>query len=239
MLSRSFSPTTSPNAPAFSGVSGVPSRPAPTANSSEKGSPLAQYMQLAGATMSFARNAEIFGENEPADYVYSVVSGSVRTYKILNDGRRQISGFYLPGDVFGLEFGDDHAFSAEAIADSKVVVVKRGALNALAERDPAIGRDLFAVTGRELRRVQDHLILLVKTARERVVSFLLEMAERAGAEKVVALPMPRQDIADYLGLTIETVSRTLTSLEGSAAIDILTSRRIALLNRTALNRLNG
>jgi CRP/FNR family transcriptional regulator, nitrogen fixation regulation protein len=239
MLSRSFSPTTSPNAPAFSGVSGVTSRPAPMPNSSEKGSPLAQYMQLAGATMSFARNAEIFGENEPADYVYSVVSGSVRTYKILNDGRRQISGFYLPGDVFGLEFGDDHAFSAEAIADSKVVVVKRGALNALAERDPAIGRDLFAITGRELRRVQDHLILLVKTARERVVSFLLEMAERAGAEKVVALPMPRQDIADYLGLTIETVSRTLTSLEGSAAIDILTSRRIALLNRTALDRLNG
>ncbi|HWX12761.1 MAG TPA: helix-turn-helix domain-containing protein [Trinickia sp.] len=189
--------------------------------------------------MSFARNAEIFGENEPADYVYSVISGSVRTYKILNDGRRQISGFYLPGDVFGLEFGDDHAFSAEAIADSKVVVVKRSALNALAERDPAIGRDLFAITGRELRRVQDHLILLVKTARERVVSFLLEMAERAGGEKVVALPMPRQDIADYLGLTIETVSRTLTSLEGSAAIDILTSRRIALLNRTALNRLNG
>jgi CRP-like cAMP-binding protein len=196
-------------------------------------------MQLAGASMSFARNAEIYGENEPADYVYSVISGSVRTYKILNDGRRQISGFYLPGDVFGLEFGDDHAFSAEAIADSKVVVVKRSALNALAERDPAIGRDLFAITGRELRRVQDHLILLVKTARERVVSFLLEMAERAGGEKVVALPMPRQDIADYLGLTIETVSRTLTSLEGSAAIDILTSRRIALLNRTALNRLNG
>jgi CRP/FNR family nitrogen fixation transcriptional regulator len=236
MLSRPVSPTTSPNVPAFSGVT---SRPAPTSNCSEKGSPLAQYMQLAGASMSFARNAEIFGENEPADYVYSVISGSVRTYKILNDGRRQISGFYLPGDVFGLEFGDDHAFSAEAIADSKVVVVKRSALNALAERDPAIGRDLFAITGRELRRVQDHLILLVKTARERVVSFLLEMAERAGGEKVVALPMPRQDIADYLGLTIETVSRTLTSLEGSAAIDILTSRRIALLNRTALNRLNG
>jgi CRP/FNR family transcriptional regulator, nitrogen fixation regulation protein len=236
MLSRPFSPTTSPNLPTYSGVT---SRPAPTPNSSEKGSPVAQHMRLAGATMLFARNAEIFGENEPADYVYSVISGSVRTYKILNDGRRQISGFYLPGDVFGLEFGDEHAFSAEAITDSKVVVVKRSALNALAERDPAIGRDLFAVTGRELRRVQDHLILLVKTARERVVSFLLEMAERAGAEKVVALPMPRQDIADYLGLTIETVSRTLTSLEGSAAIDILTSRRIALLNRTALIRLNG
>src|SRR5580704_2252595 len=236
MLSQPVSPATSPHASAMFNIA---ARPVPTRDSSDKRSPIAQCMQLIGATMSFARNAEIFGENEPADYVYSVISGSVRTYKILNDGRRQISGFYLPGDVFGLEFGDDHAFSAEAIADSKVVVVKRSALNALAERDPAIGRDLFAITGRELRRVQDHLILLVKTARERVVSFLLEMAERAGGEKVVALPMPRQDIADYLGLTIETVSRTLTSLEGSAAIDILTSRRIALLNRTALNRLNG
>src|ERR1700734_1015077 len=158
MLSRPVSPTTSPNVPAFSGVT---SRPAPTSNCSEKGSPLAQYMQLAGARVSFARNAEIFGENEPADYVYSVISGSVRTCKILTDGRRQISGFYLPGDVFGLEFGDDHALSAEAITASRVVVVKRRALNMLVARDPSVGRDLFAITGRELRRAHDHLLLLV------------------------------------------------------------------------------
>ena len=120
-----------------------------------------------------------------------------------------------------------------------MVVVKRSALNALAERDPAIGRDLFAITGRELRRVQDHLDSSRQNRPRARGELPLEMAERAGGEKVVALPMPRQDIADYLGLTIETVSRTLTSLEGSAAIDILTSRRIALLNRTALNRLNG
>jgi CRP/FNR family nitrogen fixation transcriptional regulator len=96
---------------------------------------LAQSMQLMGAVMSFPRNIEIFGENEPADYVYRVISGSVRTYKILSDGRRQVGGFYLPGDIFGLDFADEHTFSAEAIGDAKVVVVKRSALTALADRD--------------------------------------------------------------------------------------------------------
>jgi CRP-like cAMP-binding protein len=192
-----------------------------------------------GAVMSFPRNTEIFGENEPADYVYRVVSGNVRTYKILNDGRRQVGGFYLPGDTFGLQFADEHTFSAEAITDAKVLVVKRSALTALAGRDAAIGRELFAVTGRELRRVQDRVLLLVKSAQERVAGFLLEMAERACAGNIVELPMSRQDIADYLGLTIETISRTLTGLENVAAIEVPTSRRIVLRNRSALNRMNG
>jgi CRP/FNR family transcriptional regulator, nitrogen fixation regulation protein len=201
--------------------------------------PLMRAMQMMGATMSFPRNSEIFGENEPADYVYQVVSGSVRTYKILSDGRRQVGGFYLAGDIFGLEFADEHSFSAEAVSDAKVIVVKRSALNAQADRDAAIGRELFAITGRELRRVQDRVLLLVKSAQERVAGFLLEMAERAGAGNMVELPMSRQDIADYLGLTIETVSRTLTSLEGAATIEVPSSRRIVLRNRPALNRLNG
>jgi CRP/FNR family transcriptional regulator, nitrogen fixation regulation protein len=92
---------------------------------------LAQSMQMMGAVMSFPRNSEIFGENEPADYVYRVIGGSVRTYKILSDGRRQVGGFYLPGDIFGLEFAEEHTFSAEAITDAKVVVVKRNAITAL------------------------------------------------------------------------------------------------------------
>jgi CRP/FNR family transcriptional regulator, nitrogen fixation regulation protein len=202
-------------------------------------SALAQSMQMMGAVMSFQRNSEIFGENEPAEYVYRVISGSVRTYKILSDGRRQICGFYLPGDIFGLEFADEHMFSAEAVTDAKVVVVKHSAVTAQADRDATIGRELFALTGRELRRVQDHVLLLVKSAQERVASFLLEMAERANAGNTVELPMSRQDIADYLGLTIETVSRTLTSLESADAIAVPTSRRIVLRNRSALLRLNG
>jgi len=200
---------------------------------------LAETMQLMGALMSYPRNSEIFGENEPADYVYKVVSGAVRTYKILSDGRRQVGGFYLPGDVFGMQFADEHVFSAEAIADTRVLVVKRSALTALAGRDAAIGKELFQLTSGELRRMQDRILLLVKSAQERVASFLLEMAERACANNIVELPMSRQDIADYLGLTIETVSRTLTGLETAAAIEVPSSRRIVLRNRSALNRLNG
>ena len=199
--------------------------------------PLMQTMYLMGAVMSHSRNSEIFGENESADYLYKVVSGCVRTYKTLSDGRRQIGGFYLPGEVFGLSFDDDHTMSAEAIADSKVLVIKRSAVNSLAGRDPAIARELFMLTGRELRRAQDRVLLLIKSAQERVAGFLLEMAGRMAADNEVELPMSRQDIGDYLGLTIETVSRTLTALECSAAIELPTSRHIVLRNRAALNRM--
>ncbi|HTZ03581.1 MAG TPA: helix-turn-helix domain-containing protein [Xanthobacteraceae bacterium] len=200
---------------------------------------LDQTMRLMGAQMSYSRNSEIFGENEPAEYLYKVVSGSVRTYKILSDGRRQIGGFYLPGDIFGLEFADQHALSAEAITDVKVLVVKRSAINSLAGRDATVSQQLFTLTGRELHRAQDHILLLIKSAQERVASFLLEMSERGRGGNAIELPMSRQDIADYLGLTIETVSRTLSLLEDAAAIEVPTSRRIVLRNRPALNRLNG
>ena len=192
-----------------------------------------------GATIYFDQNSEIYGENEPADYVYKVLSGTVRTYKVLNDGRRQVGAFYLPGDVFGLEIGDEHTFSAEAITDSSILVVKRSAVIAQAARDNGVARELWAATARELRRTQDHLLLLIKNAQERVAAFLLEMADRSQAGGAIELPMSRQDIADYLGLTIETVSRTLTHLENAAAIEVPSSRRIVLRNRIALGRLNG
>jgi CRP/FNR family transcriptional regulator, nitrogen fixation regulation protein len=106
----------------------------------------------------------------------------------------------------GLEFADEHTCSAEAITDAKVLVIKRKALTALADRNAAVARELFALTARELRRTQERVLLLIKSAQERVASFLLEMAERDLASNVIELPMSRQDIADYLGLTIETVS---------------------------------
>ena len=200
---------------------------------------LTDSFEIMGASMSFARNAEIYGENEPAEYLYKLVSGTVRTSKILNDGRRQIGEFYLPGDLFGLEVGNEHAFSAEAITDAKVIVIKRSAVEALAARDNDVARQLWATTGRELQRMQDHILLLIKTAQERVAGFLLEMAERISSTNEVELPMSRQDIADYLGLTIETVSRTLTILEESAAIAMPSSRHIVLRNRAKLLRLNA
>jgi CRP/FNR family transcriptional regulator, nitrogen fixation regulation protein len=218
----------------------VPTRNvAPDTASKARDNSLAQCIRLMGAPMNYPRNTEIFGEDEPAEYVYKIVSGAVRTYRILSDGRRQIGGFYLPGDIFGLQFEDEHSFSAEAITETKVLVVKRSALTGLAGRDASVGKELFNLTSRELRRMQDRILLLVKSAQERVAGFLLEMAERACANNIVELPMSRQDIADYLGLTIETVSRTLTGLETVAAIEVPTSRRIVLRNRSALNRLNG
>jgi CRP/FNR family nitrogen fixation transcriptional regulator len=196
-------------------------------------------IEFMGVAMHFGRNVEIYGENEPAEYLYKVISGSVRTYKVLADGRRQIGAFYLPGDIFGLEMGDDHSFSAEAIADSNILIIKRSTVVALAARDNNVARQLWTLTGQELKRVQDHILLLIKTAQERVASFLLEMAARMSCDKAFELPMSRQDIADYLGLTIETVSRTLTHLENTAAIELPSSRQVVLRNRAALGRLNG
>jgi CRP/FNR family transcriptional regulator, nitrogen fixation regulation protein len=199
----------------------------------------ADVIALMGTVMPFARNAEIYGENEPADYLYKVLSGTVRTYKVLVDGRRQIGAFHLPGDVFGFEAGDEHTFSAEAITDCRIAVIKRSALMSLAARDNEVAHQMWAFTAHELQRVQSHMLLLIKSAQERVATFLLEMAERVSANGAVDLAMSRQDIADYLGLTIETVSRTLTQLEKTAAIEVSTSRRILLRNHSALARLNS
>jgi CRP/FNR family transcriptional regulator, nitrogen fixation regulation protein len=201
--------------------------------------PLTDAFDLMGAPMPFTRNAEIYGENEPAEYLYKVISGTVRTYKVLSDGRRQIGAFYLPGDVFGFETGTEHAFSAEAIINTRVLLIKRSAVTALAARDYAVALQLLNLSARELRRAQNHIMLLIKTAQERVAAFLLEMADRVQGRNEVDLPMSRQDIADYLGLTIETVSRTLTHLESTAAIALPTSRHVVLRNRAALRLLNG
>jgi CRP/FNR family nitrogen fixation transcriptional regulator len=199
----------------------------------------ADAIDMMGAQMTFKRNAEIYGENEPAEYLYKVISGAVRTYKVLSDGRRQIGAFYMPGDVFGLESGKQHTFSAEAVGEAKILVIKRSALESLAARDSDVARQLWTVTVRELQRAQEHALALIKTAEERVVGFLLEMASRIAGGNQIELPMSRQDIADYLGLTIETVSRTMTHLESAAAIELPSSRRVVLRNRTALGRLNG
>ena len=196
-------------------------------------------MEAMGSQMRFDPNEEIFGEGEPAEYVYKVTKGAVRTYKILCDGRRQIGGFYLPGDIFGLEVGKEHQFSAEAINDVTVLVVKHSLIVSLAERDCDTARELWSFTGRELNRVQEHLLLLVETAQQRVASFLLEMSARLAATDAIELPMSRQDIADYLGLTIETVSRTMTQLVSEQAIGLPSSRRIVLRNSGALRQLNA
>ena len=196
-------------------------------------------LELMGSQMTFGPNEEIFGENEPAERVYKVTKGAVRIYKILCDGRRQIGAFHFPGDIFGLEIGKDHQFSAEAIGKTTVLVIRRGAVVSLAERDGKSARDLWAFTARELHRVQEHMMLMVKSAQQRVACFLLEMSDRLADGEAIELPMSRQDIADYLGLTIETVSRTLTQLVSDRTIGLSSSRRIVLRNRRVLHELNS
>jgi CRP-like cAMP-binding protein len=202
---------------------------------------LTGIFRMLGAPMAFERNVEIYGEGEPAEYFYQVATGAVRTYKLLSDGRRQIGGFHLPGDCFGLEAGEEHSFSAEAIADCTVRLAKRSSILSIASRDAAISAALWAETAKSLRGAQEHMLLLGrKTAEERVASFLLTMIGPAGrADDVIELPMSRQDIADYLGLTIETVSRTFTHLESTAAIELISSRRVAVRSRSGLQRLDA
>jgi CRP/FNR family nitrogen fixation transcriptional regulator len=201
--------------------------------------PLFGNLQVGGASMTFERNAEIFGEGESSEYVYKVLSGSVRAYKVLSDGRRQVTAFYLPGDVFGIESGEDHSYSAEAIDKATILVVRRHSLFNTAESNNEVARHLWSITAAELRRSQNHALLLIKTAKERIAAFLLDMSERLAGKGFVELPMSRQDIADYLGLTIETVSRTLTLLSEGSTIQFLASRRIVLRNTSRLNELNA
>jgi len=196
-------------------------------------------LALMGVPMWFARNAEIYGEDEPAEYLYQVISGAVRTYRMLDDGRRQVVAFYLPGDIFGVEAGDVHLSSAEAISESQVLVAKRSAVLARAEREKQLSRQLWDLMVRELQRMQQHSFVLIKSAEERVAGFLLEMAGRCSGSASIELPMSRQDIADYLGLSIETVSRTFTQFVLSGLISLETSRRVQFRNRAALNRLNA
>ncbi len=196
-------------------------------------------MECIGAPMLFRRHAEIYGEGEPADYLYKVMTGVVRTCKVLADGRRQVGGFYLRGDTFGLETGAEHAYSAEAITECRVLVAKHSTLIARAKTDHEVAFQLWMLTGGELRRLQDHVLLLIKNAPERVAAFLLALAERSSTGNSIELPMSRQDIADHLGLTIETISRTLSYLESIRAIELLSARRVLLRDRSALVRLSA
>ena len=189
---------------------------------------------------SYKKGTEIYGEKEPAEYIYQVKSGAVRSYKLLSDGRRQIGAFHLPGDVFGLESGTTHRLAAEAIIDTTVRLVKRRALEQAASVDVQVARKLWAMTAGELRHAEDHMLLLGrKTAMERVATFLLEMDRRLTVAGMMALPMCRRDIGDYLGLTLETVSRALSQLHSQGILGFSGARQIVLRNRQRLHNLDA
>jgi len=201
---------------------------------------LAGHVGLLASEFSYKKDEEIYGEDEPAEYVYQVISGTVRSYKLLSDGRRQIGAFHLPGDVFGLESGPVHRLAAEAIIDTTVRLVKRASLEKAAAVDVQVARKLWAMTASELRHAQDHMLLLGrKTATERVATFLLEMDRRLAVAGMMALPMCRRDIGDYLGLTLETVSRTLSQLHAQGVLGFSGARQIVLRNRKLLHTMDA
>lgn len=188
-----------------------------------------------GVPVTYGRGEEIYGEQEPAEFVYRVVSGLVRTCKTLSDGRRQIADFLLPGDVFGLETGEEHALSAEAVGEAVVCAMRRRILVGRAGHDCELARRLWAMSLRDLNRSQAHMLLLGrKGAVERLAWFLIDMARRNPGGGELVLPMSRQDIADYLGLTIETVSRAVTQLIEDGLIRLNGCRRVTLRDRAAL-----
>lgn len=162
-------------------------------------------------------------EDEPAANVFNITSGAVRIYKLLPDGRRQITGFLFAGDFVGLTAGETYAFSAEAIEETTVCRFRATEYRALARERPSLEAALLSRAMHELTAAQDQLLLLGrKTARERLASFLVTMLSRdplrPSGDNAVRLPMTRSEIADYLGLTIETVSRELTKLKTSGVI---------------------
>ena len=196
--------------------------------------------ELVGSPFSYGSGEEIFGEGEEAEYVYRIVSGAVRTCKILADGRRQINSFHVAGDLLGLETGSMHRLNAEAVSDTTMLLFRRRQLAAVAARDADVACQLWSATAAHLLRAEDHLIRLGRrTALERVAAFLLELDDRLGGSGRIELPMSRRDIADYLGLTLETVSRAMSQMQRQAALTLCGARHVHLDRRAVARLVEG
>jgi CRP/FNR family transcriptional regulator, nitrogen fixation regulation protein len=191
-------------------------------------------ISVVGIARALTPDQPIFAEGDRADTVYRVASGAVRTIRLLADGRRQVTDFYLGGDVFGVELRSCYSATAEAVCDSVVISARSSSLT----EDPDQPSRLWRYALCELQRSQAHVLTLGRrSALERLARFLVDLADRMGATDRLALPMSRQDIADYLGLTIETVSRTLTQMQAKGLVRLENCRQVRLLKRAALTEL--
>lgn len=181
------------------------------------------------------KDEQIFIEGDEARYFYQITEGAVRTFKLLSDGRRQIDAFHLPGDFIGFEAGAEFSSTAEALVPTGLVSYRRCRFSGMIAQDPDLANLMMAGMLGAVERAQAHMMVLGrKTALERIATFLGLMVERCGG-RVIDLPMSRMDIADHLGLTIETVSRSMTELERRDIIHIPAHRRtIFVRNRLAL-----
>jgi CRP/FNR family transcriptional regulator, nitrogen fixation regulation protein len=192
-----------------------------------------------GSVVTVGRDQTIFSEGDAARYFYKVVTGAVRSCRLLADGRRHICEFLLPGDFVALDADDFHQFSAEAVTETTLKRHSRSSLNQLASVDPRLTKGLRSLVCLRLLAAQQHLLLLGrKNAIERIASFLLEISERNGDADHISLPMTRRDIADHLGLTTETVSRTFSHLRAQGVIALEGVANVLLMDSTALEELS-
>ena len=207
--------------------------PAETATDSD-------LLRQIGTKLRFNRNETIFHEGDPAEYAYKLVSGSVRLCKHMADGRRQIAQFLFPGDYFSFLELEQHSFTAEAVSDVVVTCYPQRQLEALSKETPALRKKFLAMLSQRVLDLQEHLVTLGRqTAKERVASFLVLLSHRVGCEddNMVDVQMSRQDIADYLGLRIETVCRVLSDLKRAGMVDIPNQHQLILKDVEGLSEL--
>jgi CRP/FNR family nitrogen fixation transcriptional regulator len=196
-------------------------------------------LDIMGTLVSFQRGAHLYGESDPAEYLYKLANGIARGYRMTSEGRRQVVAFYVPGDLFGFELGGDHSFSVELVTNATVRMIRLSALPVIVALDQDLAKELRISLARELRRNQDHIRRLGQTAQERVASFLLEIAQRVPENSTIELVMSRQDVADYLGLRIETISRTLAHITRIGAITISRAHSVTIRDPDLLSRLSA
>ena len=194
---------------------------------------------LQGSLRSRAPGATIYAQSDPAEFIYQVVSGVVRTITLHRDGRRIVHGFHLPGEIFGLEREKIHHCSAEAVCQTELVQCPASRLNTLADIDKDAARELWMslLVSRD-RTAERFMFLLHGTAFEKLAYFLIDLAWRTQSSRRIELPMSRYDIADYLGLSSETVSRTFTALRSRGLIST-TGRQVRLLSDEMLHVADG
>lgn len=191
------------------------------------------------ATISLSPGQHLIDEGEQDSHIFSITAGCLKCYKLLPDGRRQITGFLFPGDFLGLARSKTNTSSVEAITASTMCRMQRTELDLLAKAIPNLQNRLHELASEALAEVQGQILLLGrKTAHERVATFILMLSRRAGerAQTInpVDIPMSRDDIGDFLGLTTETVSRTFSRLRKSGLIGMDKDKKVEILNLEAL-----
>jgi CRP/FNR family transcriptional regulator, nitrogen fixation regulation protein len=195
-------------------------------------------LKALGSVVRFRRDEDIFVEGDPNTYCYRLITGCARTITVMEDGRRQVNEFLLAGDLLGFDDLGAHAFSAEAVTEIVALRFPRNKVEALADCDVTVARQLHALALQRLRIAHERLVLLGrKTATERLASFILELDRRNESDGgVIPLAMGRIDIADHLGLTVETVCRVLAIMKRDGAIG-LSRRGVQILSRAAVTQL--